>query len=348
MLTHNLGAGHIEAMVQGYRNGLLRHDEYNNIVQCETLQDLKAQLQMTDYGNFLQNEGRLTSRVIADRALDKLASEFREVSEWADEPLARFLEFISFDFMISNVLKLVAAVRSGRDALDSLYRCHPLGIFPGMASMTSFSTIEQMRTNVLIDSPIFQFFEHHRGHDLDEYSLEFIRAVLQKNYLEAFYTFCEGLGGETAEVMCAALDFEADRLIVTVAANTAAMADVSVDDRLLMFPSIGTLASVREQLSKVDSREALAEQLKASGHHAWADLFEDVQDASGRRQGFERKLLEKSVEVYRDTMSRQFQFGVYFGWVKLKELEVQNLIWISECIVQGMRNRVHEFVNLVG
>lgn len=348
LLTNNLSAGNLEAMVQGYRNGLLRADEYNNITQCETLQDLKAQLQMTDYGNFLQNEGNLTSRIIADKALEKLAVEFRELRGWSDQPLSTFLDFISFDFMLSNVLKLVAAVRGGRDSLDSLYRAHPLGIFPGIASLTSFNSIEQMKSAVLIDTPIYPFFEQSQGKDLDEHSLEFIRTVLQKNYLEAFYDFCEELGGDTAEVMCPALDFEADRLVVTIVANTGAMKEISPDDRKRMFPRIGTMAPIQDDLAACESREQLCDALKSLGFQAWADLFDDTQiDSTGRKTGFERKLLERSVDVYRDTMGRQFQFGVYYGWVKLKELEVQNLIWISECIVQGMKQRVHEFVNVV-
>lgn len=38
--------------------------------------------------------------------------------------------------------------------------------------------------------------------DLDEMNVELIRNTLYKAYLEAFYEFCENLGGETADVMC--------------------------------------------------------------------------------------------------------------------------------------------------
>lgn len=38
--------------------------------------------------------------------------------------------------------------------------------------------------------------------DLDEMNIEIIRNTLYKAYLEAFYKFCEDIGGTTAETMC--------------------------------------------------------------------------------------------------------------------------------------------------
>ena len=47
--------------------------------------------------------------------------------------------------------------------------------------------------------------------DLDEMNIEIIRNTLYKSYLESFYSFCKNIGGETADVMCEILAFEADR-----------------------------------------------------------------------------------------------------------------------------------------
>ena len=46
----------IEASVM---TGILSQNDYLNLVQCETLEDLKLHLQSTDYGNFLANESSL-------------------------------------------------------------------------------------------------------------------------------------------------------------------------------------------------------------------------------------------------------------------------------------------------
>lgn len=343
MLTFNVHEGSLEAIVHGYRNGFLRPEEYNNLVQCDSLGDLKSQLQVTDYGNFLQNEAVLTSRGIADRAIEKLVSEFNELREWADQPLSQFLDFITYDYMISNVLKLISGARNGREALDMLYKCHPLGLFNGIAALTAATSVDEMFETVLIDSPIGRFFQNSQQRDFDELSLEYIRGLLQKNYLEAFYDFCEKLGGETATVMCPILAFEADRSVITVTANTCGVKDMTPDDRRKLYPNIGTLVDVQDDLSYAEDEEQLKEKLKRFPEYY--ELFDDGRGMdAGAKKSIEKKFVDRSVELYRDAMMRQFQYGVFFGWVKLKELEVHNLIWIAECITQSMKSRIHEYV----
>jgi V-type H+-transporting ATPase subunit d len=350
MLTHNIDCGNLEAIIHGYKNGFLKPEEYNTLCQCDSLGDVKSQLQGTEYGNFLQNDGALTSRIIADRATDKFASEFGEIREWATGSLAKFLDFVQYEYMISNVLKLIAAKRSGRGeaaaSLELLQKCHPLGAFQGMASILAATSIDEMFELVLIDSPIGRFFINSQQKDFDELSLEYIRGLLHKSYLETFFDFCEELGGETAVVMCRLLEFEADRLTVTITANTCGMRDLTAADRKKLYPSIGTLVDASDDLADTENEEQLKDKLKRFPE--FFDIFDDSRsmEASGKKS-LEKKFTEKAVEMYRDAMTRQMQFGVYYAWAKLKELEVSNLLWISDCVVQGMKSRVHEFVQIV-
>jgi V-type H+-transporting ATPase subunit d len=350
MLSYNVDCGNLEAIVHGYKNGFIKPEEYNTLCQCDSLGDLKSQLQGTEYGNFLQNDGALTSRIIAERATEKFVAEFGEIREWATGPLAKFLDFVQYEYMISNVLKLIAAKRSGRaeaaSSLELLSKCHPLGTFQGMASILAATTIEEMFELVLIDTPIGGFFLSSQQKDFDELSLEYIRGMLHKSYLESFFEFCEGLGGETAVVMCRLLEFEADRLTVTITANTCGMRDLTAADRKKLYPNIGTLVDANDDLADTESEEQLKEKLKRFPE--FYELLDDSRsmDATGKKS-LERKFTEKAVEMYRDALTRQMQFGAFYSWTKLKELEVSNLLWISDCVVQGMKSRVHEFVPIV-
>ena len=43
-----------EGIVRGHKGGLLTASEYNNLAQCENLEDIKMNLTATDYGPYLQ------------------------------------------------------------------------------------------------------------------------------------------------------------------------------------------------------------------------------------------------------------------------------------------------------
>lgn len=63
MMTFNIKDGYLEAIVRGYKSGLLSAADYNNLCQCESLDDIKLNLTGTDYGGFLQN-GTLSAHVL--------------------------------------------------------------------------------------------------------------------------------------------------------------------------------------------------------------------------------------------------------------------------------------------
>ena len=78
---------------------------------------MKMHLASTDYGNFLQNEpSPISTTTLAEKCTEKLVEEFNFLRVQAVEPLATFCEYITYGYMIDNVLLILAGILHGRDA----------------------------------------------------------------------------------------------------------------------------------------------------------------------------------------------------------------------------------------
>ncbi|XP_032468024.1 V-type proton ATPase subunit d 1 isoform X4 [Phocoena sinus] len=207
-LYFNVDNGYLEGLVRGLKAGVLSQTDYLNLVQCETLEDLKLHLQSTDYGNFLANEASpLTVSVIDDRLKEKMVVEFRHMRNHAYEPLASFLDFITYSYMIDNVILLITGTLHQRSIAELVPKCHPLGSFEQMEAVNIAQTPAELYNAILVDTPLAAFFQDCISEqDLDEMNIEIIRNTLYKAYLESFYKFCTLLGGTTADAMCPILE----------------------------------------------------------------------------------------------------------------------------------------------
>ena len=104
--------------------------------------------------------------------------------------------------MIDNVVLLITGTLHERDTTELLEKCHPLGMFEAMATLSVATNTQELFNSVLIDTPLAPYFAQCLSEeDLDEMNIEIIRNTLYKAYLEDFYKYCQKLGGDTAEFM---------------------------------------------------------------------------------------------------------------------------------------------------
>lgn len=116
------------------------------------------QLSATDYGNFLANEPLpLSTSTIADKATERLVSEFHYIRTNAVEPLATFMDYITYAYMIDNVILLTLGTLHERDTHELLERCHPLGVFDTMPALCVATNVEELYHSVLVETPLGKF-----------------------------------------------------------------------------------------------------------------------------------------------------------------------------------------------
>jgi V-type H+-transporting ATPase subunit d len=302
--------------------------------------DLKLQLGPA-YGDFLASlPPNPSTSTLAARTTDKLISEFRYVRANAVGSLAKFMDYLTFGYMIDNVALLITGTLHERDTRELLERCHPLGWFETMPVLCVATNIEELYNSVLIETPLAPYFKGSLSHqDLDELNIEIVRNTLYKNYLEDFHNFVntdsEMAGTPTAEVMTEILEFEADRRAINITLNSFGT-ELSKADRKKLYPSFGRLYPEGSfMLSRADDIEGV--RIAVDGISDYKSYFEATgmgQSSSGAGNmsggtGSDGKSLEdmfyhKEMEISKNAFTRQFSYAIVYASVKLREQVCSN------------------------
>eukprot|EP00515_Schizochytrium_aggregatum_P001195 CAMPEP_0202044334 /NCGR_PEP_ID=MMETSP0962-20130828/31653_1 /ASSEMBLY_ACC=CAM_ASM_000488 /TAXON_ID=4773 /ORGANISM="Schizochytrium aggregatum, Strain ATCC28209" /LENGTH=375 /DNA_ID=CAMNT_0048608839 /DNA_START=161 /DNA_END=1288 /DNA_ORIENTATION=- len=356
--------GFAEALVRGFRLGFLSENDYRSILQCENLSDVKLNLQESDYGSFLADVNEVTPSIVREKALEKLVAEFKYLRSIADEPLASFLDYITYDYMIDNVMLLLKATLNNPDVdvVALLKQTHPLGQFDEsvyksiVAFENSAKGYAELYQSVLIDTPIGKYFgrflaeESHKASQdasavqnlLDNMPTTKLEASLRKLYLEDFMHFCQVLGGETGDFVTELLKARADAAAINITLNSFGTRlnepESRRNERMALYPSIGNLYPEGiDKLSDVGDESELASILRT--YPVYRVIFDKHQRGD---KTIDDAFYEREVELNELAFEGQFNYACFYSYVRLKEQEIRNLVWICECIVQRQKERTND------
>jgi V-type H+-transporting ATPase subunit d len=359
-------------------SGIAAATDIPQLTQCESIDDVKMQLGPA-YGDALSAlPPNPSTSALTSKMTEKLVQDFRYLQGQCTGSLSKFMEYLTYSYMIDNVALLITGTLHERDTKELLERCHPLGWFETLPVLCVATNIEELYNSVLIETPLAPYFKGSLSHqDLDELNIEIVRNTLYKNYLEDFHHFVnndpEMAMTPTGEIMSEILEFEADRRAINITINSFGT-ELNKDQRKKLYPEFGKLyPEGMLMLSRADDIESVS--LAVSGVGDYKRFFDEVglnQGGSGAGNmqggsGGDQKSLEdlfylKEAELSKLVFTRQFTHAVIYAWVKLREQDksksffegikanplpqLRNVQWISECIAQNQKDRIGNYISV--
>eukprot|EP00467_Chlorarachnion_reptans_P004346 CAMPEP_0114512332 /NCGR_PEP_ID=MMETSP0109-20121206/14917_1 /TAXON_ID=29199 /ORGANISM="Chlorarachnion reptans, Strain CCCM449" /LENGTH=508 /DNA_ID=CAMNT_0001692005 /DNA_START=75 /DNA_END=1602 /DNA_ORIENTATION=- len=365
--TWNMEYGYLEARVRGFRSGFLTGAEYKQLMQCNSLDELKLALTDTDYGQWITTVSRgvdekmdIYSKKLMDACQKKFLSEFEYLRMNATGILQTFLDMITYGPMINNFCKLIIAIQKTdepQEVVKALKNADPLGAYPHLNSIVAFDKQDDLLTDLfdtlLVDTPVSKYFWQYFLPELNgddekkddagalkkftlEVELDVMMNMLQKYLLEDMYNYSREIGGETWAIMKELLEFEADRRTVNVTVNSFGTPLNEPDrhdyERKMLYPNFGELYPDGHSLLAGYGKPGISDFATMGNEFKsktlrFAPLLQD-------EENFVYAMRQEEAKVFAKGFDSQSHFGCFYAYYKLKMIELRNLKLIFDTISQ--------------
>lgn len=194
---------------------------------------------------------------------------------------------------------------------------------------------------------------------MKDFKAEKIKNLLKKIWLTEFHNYCiDNLSDVSQAVMSDLLKFESDCMTLQIIYNSLDIKGLSdargrEGERKKYINALGYLYPDRDrELTEADTFEKLKDAVR---HTTYEEMLLQVTDVPNKEKASEFSSAGKSIgkflytkefvddvmfteksKKYSQAFENQFHYGVFYGYLKLKEQEIKNIVWLAELVSIGV------------
>ncbi|WUR04679.1 V-type proton ATPase subunit d (VATL2) [Vairimorpha necatrix] len=304
--------GYLISSIFGKKLCLYKEEDYNSLKQCENLEEFSIKL-MKNY-KFITEDMELTKNEIKKRLNMTLFYEYKSCLKSCQTDLLEIiLNYWIGSHKIHNFFFLLQSKIADPD-LEKSFEKIEIGHFDALKTLKFCKDMHDVRIYCVENSFLRNYFyklkwaTEFKDNDFQNSQALFLKYLMEDTFLQL----------KNREIfMKEILKTEADRYIVDLTINTLNIKT----DRKALFPAI----------TNFDGR-TIDSFIKA-------ETIEDV----GRFKSTD--FIEKELERYRESFNIHNDVTCVYSYLKLKEQEIKNILWIIECVLQDRRS---ELENIFG
>jgi len=180
-----------------------------------------------------------------------------------------------------------------------------------------------------------------------DFKAEQIKNHLKKIWISELHAYClENLTDTSKEVMDDLLKFESDCMTLQIVYNSLDIKGLSGkegQERKKFINNLGYLYPDRDaKLTEVSSFENLKEAVKNTDYEAMLNEVTDLpnkekqSEFSSAGKSIDDVMLIEKAKKYSMAFENQFHYGVFYAYIKIKEQEIKNIIWLAELVSIGV------------